>query len=97
MCKGKLPAVMSSAQIALPGRGKALFWISVQLLHTKLLVQAVAGSTRMRSQQARCSAGVNGFVSLTSMRIQPFIPAEDLSKYIQSPSKRVQGGWSSQI
>lgn len=33
-----------------------VFWISVQLLHTKPLVQAVAGSTRMCSQQASCSA-----------------------------------------
>lgn len=53
--------------------------MSVQLPHTKLFVQATARSTPMCSQQAEYLASVNGFVSLTSIEIQPFIPADDLS------------------
>lgn len=61
----------SSARV---GKG-VFFWISVRLLHTKPFLQAEL----MCSPQAGCLAGVNAAFSPTSMEIQPFIPADNLS------------------
>lgn len=46
---------------------------------TKLIVRAVAGNTLMCSQQAVCLAGANGWISPTSVEVQPLIPAQELS------------------